>query len=108
MKKFSEWIAEANQKTDLMKNPQNIVDDLTLNKRCPDCNFYHKQKKCPDCGTEMHFSKHCGALVCDKCDNHDGLARCFCGWSKTSPGRGREELEDAGETIDPEDGGFGF
>jgi len=60
------------------------------------------EEKC-ECGGDLEWSRSCGAKVCVKCDNHKGLARCFCGWSKTSPGRGREELEEAGETIDPEE-----
>lgn len=55
--------------------------------------------KC-SCGQEFEFSRHCGADVCNGCGNHKGLERCFCGWSKTSPGRGRQELEEMGETID--------
>ena len=58
--------------------------------------------KC-ECGGEFEFSRSCGADICVKCGSHKGLARCFCGWSKTSPGRGRQELEEMGETIDPED-----
>jgi hypothetical protein len=30
------------------------------------------------------------------------LERCYCGWSCTKPGYGREELEAMGETIEPE------
>jgi hypothetical protein len=57
--------------------------------------------KC-SCGGTFTFSSYCAAFVCDKCDNHQGMARCFCGWS--SSGRsGRLELEEMGEVIDPED-----
>ena len=48
------------------------------------------------------FNRFCGAHLCVECDDHRGLARCFCGWSKTSPGRGREELIEMGETIEEE------
>ena len=34
---------------------------------------------------------YCGANVCDDCEYHDGLARCYCGWSE-SGGDGRQEL----------------
>lgn len=47
------------------------------------------------------FSKNCGCEVCDRCDHHKGLARCYCGWS-ASGGDGRAELEEMGETIDPD------
>jgi hypothetical protein len=49
------------------------------------------------------FRKYCGARVCTECDDHSGLERCYCGWSRTSPGRGRQELEEMGETIDEEE-----
>lgn len=55
------------------------------------------------CEHQFEWSAYCGAQVCLYCDAHKGLVRCFCGWSETSPGHGREELEDMGETIDPEE-----
>lgn len=58
-------------------------------------------EKC-HCGGEFSFVRYCAANVCDECDNHKGLARCYCGWSES--GRdGRQELIEMGETIDPED-----
>jgi hypothetical protein len=56
-----------------------------------------------NCNHSYQWSKHCGAQVCAECDDHKGLARCFCGWSATSPGRGREELVEMGETIEEKD-----
>jgi hypothetical protein len=56
------------------------------------------------CGGDFWFNRYCGAYVCAECGNHKGLARCYCGWSLTSPGRGRQELEEMGEVIEPEDG----
>lgn len=53
------------------------------------------------CGGEQVMSKYCGAFVCDECDHHAGLVRCYCGWS-ASGGDGYEELLDEGETIEPE------
>ena len=55
------------------------------------------------CKHDYQLSKHCGCAVCSKCGDHHGLARCYCGWSKTRPGEGRQELIEMGETIDPED-----
>lgn len=55
------------------------------------------------CKHEYHFNRGCGVRVCDLCGDHKGLERCYCGWSKTSPGKGREELEEMGEVIDSED-----
>ena len=54
------------------------------------------------CDHEYQPSRYCGVQVCLLCDDHKGLARCYCGWSKTAPGEGRQELEAMGEQIDPE------
>ena len=60
-----------------------------------------KPKPCDahGCNGEADFIDYCGAYVCDTCDKHHGLTRCYCGWSE-SGGDGRQELVDAGETID--------
>lgn len=48
------------------------------------------------------FSRYCGARVCRDCDDHQGLDRCYCGWSRS--GRdGYRELVEMGETIEPEE-----
>ena len=54
------------------------------------------------CDHDYYFSPYCGAKVCSKCDHHEGLARCYCGWS-ASGGDGRRELIEMGETIEPDD-----
>ncbi|KKL51482.1 hypothetical protein LCGC14_2295020 [marine sediment metagenome] len=54
------------------------------------------------CDHKYEFSRYCGAQVCLSCDDHKGLARCYCGWSNTAPGEGRQELEAMGEQVDPE------
>lgn len=54
------------------------------------------------CSGEFTFDRHCGAQVCDKCGKHDGLARCYCGWSE-SGGDGYAELREMGEQIEPEE-----
>ncbi len=48
------------------------------------------------------WADYCGARVCTECGDHATLERCWCGWSLTDPGKGRQELEDMGETIEPE------
>lgn len=53
------------------------------------------------CGGTLEWSFYCGAYICLKCGAHEGLARCFCGWS-LSGRNGRLELEELGETIEPE------
>jgi len=64
-----------------------------------------KEYKCMTCDkvTTYSFSRYCGCYVCDVCGDHYGLARCYCGWSTTSPGNGYNELREMGEYIDPED-----
>jgi hypothetical protein len=57
-------------------------------------------EKC-SCGGEYERSSGCGVKVCDTCGDHKGLARCYCGWSANG-GNGRAELEEMGETIDPD------
>lgn len=61
---------------------------------------------CEKFGHEYEFSTYCGAHVCLECDDHKGLARCFCGWS-ASGGDGRWELEAMGETIEADDDYYG-
>lgn len=62
-------------------------------------------RNCPctrtGCRGTMWFADYCGAYVCDRCEQHKGLARCYCGWA-TSGGDGRRELIDMGETIGDE------
>ena len=58
-------------------------------------------EKCK-CGGEFHFNDYCGTHVCTKCRQHkDFITRCYCGWSADG-GDGRRQLEEMGETIDPE------
>ena len=54
------------------------------------------------CRHEYEFSRYCGARVCYDCGDHKGLERCYCGWSRTSPGNGYSELIEMGETIEEE------
>lgn len=52
-----------------------------------------------ECGAEMEKSESCGVKVCPDCGQHEGIVRCFCGWSQ-SGGDGRRELEEMGENVD--------
>lgn len=54
-----------------------------------------------NCKHNYAFDSYCGAHVCIKCDDHKGLARCYCGWAM-SGGDGRAELVDMGEVIEPD------
>lgn len=59
-----------------------------------------KTKQCK-CGGTAYFSRYCAAYICEKCDAHVGLARCYCGWS-LSGRNGRDELYELGEVIGDE------
>lgn len=60
-------------------------------------------KNCPECGSTASMKMtDCGVYVCHVCDFHEGIVRCFCGWS-LSGGNGREELAEMGETLEPDD-----
>lgn len=66
-------------------------------------NIHDEVRECKSCGRKKVFlSAYCGAWVCDDCDNHNGLTRCYCGWSE-SGGDGYAELLADGETIEPEE-----
>jgi hypothetical protein len=67
----------------------------------PRCD-YTDNHRCSECNGFGGMSTYCGVWVCDECNHHDGLARCYCGWSVTSPGRGYQELEEMGERIEEE------
>lgn len=49
------------------------------------------------------MARYCGVRVCENCEHHEGLERCYCGWSLTAPGQGRAELIDMGERIEEEE-----
>lgn len=60
-----------------------------------------RTKPCSEngCNGTAKLNRICGVYVCGTCGTHQGLARCFCGWSR-SGGNGRQELEEMGEVID--------
>lgn len=55
-------------------------------------------KQC-DCGGGAYMSRGCGVFICDSCGEHEGLARCYCGWS-LSGRSGYQELIEMGENIE--------
>lgn len=61
-------------------------------------------EKCPVCskGT-LALSRYCGVKVCDRCDYHKGLVRCYCGYAADG-GNGRQQLAEMGENIEEEEG----
>lgn len=70
----------------------------------PELPLDQRTKDCPTCGPDtVAFDRYCGAWVCGTCGQHDGLARCYCGWSATDPGHGRQELAELGETIEADE-----
>jgi hypothetical protein len=52
-----------------------------------------------ECKHEYVLSRYCGARVCNECDDHKGLVRCYCGWSKSGR-NGARELVEMGENLD--------
>jgi hypothetical protein len=72
--------------------------ESTMSERIP---LDEQTRDCEGCRAKgaVRFSRYCGAWVCDECGQHQGLARCYCGWSLTSD-NGRTELIEMGETID--------
>ena len=55
--------------------------------------------ECEECEEGIYqFNDYCGAYVCSDCNNHRGLARCFCGWryNKQEPYPTEEELKSWG------------
>lgn len=58
----------------------------------------------PGCKGKYSLNRYCGAKVCSACGDHKGLARCYCGWSRSGR-NGRAELIEMGETIGDEDPG---
>lgn len=58
-------------------------------------------RECDICKSHAYFTAYCGAFVCSNnaCCYHDGLARCYCGWSMSGR-NGRVELIEMGENID--------
>jgi hypothetical protein len=57
--------------------------------------------KCENCDQEaVVLSRFCGADVCVRCEYHQGMARCFCGWAADG-GDGYAQLQEMGETIEP-------
>lgn len=76
-------------------------NDVPQDLKCQECNGRGQVELCA-CGGVFHFDEYCAAYVCQACGNHQGLDRCYCGWSVCG-GDGRRELIEMGETIDPED-----
>lgn len=52
-----------------------------------------------ECGGYASFGPGCGVFICHKCGEHEGLVRCYCGWS-LSGRSGYEELLEMGEQIE--------
>tara|TARA_Y100000034_G_C6792351_1_gene354859 strand:+ start:439 stop:789 length:351 start_codon:yes stop_codon:yes gene_type:complete len=81
---------------------RSLQEDLAEKGTIDENDKNNEQGSCRNCDGTYHFNKYCGAYVCDDCDDHKGLARCYCGWS-ADRGDGYRELLDMGETIEPED-----
>lgn len=55
--------------------------------------------ECERCKQKAPRNNYCGAFVCTTCNHHQGLARCFCGWSLYG-NNGYQELLDMGENVE--------
>jgi len=49
-----------------------------------------------ECDHDYKWNKKCGAEVCSKCNEHRGLAKCFCGWNLQD---GERLEDDIGEST---------
>jgi hypothetical protein len=66
----------------------------------------HEGKHCEQCAEgHYEFSRYCGAYVCDRCGDHLGLAKCYCGFGIKSA-YDRAELEGEND-YDAEPYGYG-
>lgn len=63
----------------------------------PGCNPVHSYEWKPDGRRQMH--RTCGAYICLDCDDHEGLARCYCGWARDG-GNGVAQLQELGENVE--------
>ena len=50
-------------------------------------------------GVTRQMDPVCGAYICLDCEDHEGLARCYCGWA-TNGGDGVRQLQDQGENVE--------
>jgi|TARA_Y100000310_G_C20686175_1_gene819168 hypothetical protein len=75
---------------------RSLQEDLAEERDIYENNKGNEQGDCRNCDGTYHFNSYCGAYVCDDCDDHKGLARCYCGWSADG-GDGYEELNECGE-----------
>jgi len=63
-------------------------------KRKPHVHTYEQKP-----GGERRMDANCGAYVCLDCNDHDGLARCYCGWARDG-GDGVAQLRAEGENVE--------
>jgi len=63
-------------------------------------NHRHQHTYLLDANGRRLINRFCGAYVCNECGDHDGLARCFCGWTASGSGNGYRELVEMGEQIE--------
>ena len=50
-------------------------------------------------GVTRQMDRYCGAYVCFDCRDHEGLARCYCGWARDG-GNGNAQLQAMGENVE--------
>ena len=50
-------------------------------------------------GVTRLMDRYCGAYICFDCNDHEGLARCYCGWASNG-GNGMAQLREMGENVE--------
>jgi len=50
------------------------------------------------CGGEFRIAAACGVWTCNKCDNHHGIGKCFCGWSAAGGRRDKRKRKNHAST----------
>jgi ribosomal protein L37E len=63
-------------------------------KRKPHVHTYEQKP-----GGERRMDANCGTYVCLECNDHAGLARCYCGWASDG-GNGVAQLRAEGENVE--------
>ena len=86
------------------------ADDEPMKKYgvCSFCVTYNKREVVREqegpCDTHNYvWSDYCGAKVCTRCNDHKGLAKCYCGYGLAEGERLEDDIGDAtfnGKTWD--------
>ena len=64
-----------------------------------DHDYHDHAYELKDDGVTRQMDRSCGAYVCLDCGDHEGLARCYCGWASNG-GDGVAQLRAMGENVE--------